>query len=154
MYLISDTGVESLEGSPERVLNYWCDGCKNLKSFKGLTKHIDGSFIGDHCSVITLDCEDSVIRRNFSCCRCLSLETLEGCPKQIGEDFSADNCRSLHSIVGLPKKLKNLYLSFCPNLRDLTGLPESIEDCLDLHAGYKWDYDYVDSLTNFKYIML
>ena len=46
-----------------------------------------------------------VVGNYFSCSNCESLESLKGCPKEVGKGFNCSYCSSLKSLEGAPKKV-------------------------------------------------
>lgn len=67
------------------------------------------------------------IKGDFSISECPYLETLDGCPVEVGRAFYADGATSLKSLKGAPKKVGG-YCSLigCSSLTSLEGAPEEV----------------------------
>ena len=70
----SFTQITSLEGAPEKVINFDCNNCYNLKSLKGAPKEV---------------------RDGFFCYSCKKLTSLEGTPRKIGDWVECWGCDNL-----------------------------------------------------------
>ena len=72
---------------------------------------------------------------------CYKLESLKGCPKEVGGNFSCCYCGKLTSLEGAPKKVDGDFdCNFCSKLTSLEGAPEKIggyfdcRECSDLKS--------------------
>ena len=119
--------LKSLEGSPEEVGgNFNCRECRSLKSLEGAPKEVGGDFSCTHCwDLKTLEGGPEKVGRDFNCSGCDYLTSLKGVPKEIGGDFFCCNCASIKSLKDIPGELSgNFYCTGCPNLTSLEGAPE------------------------------
>lgn len=58
---------------------------------------------------------------------CPKLESLEGCPKEVGIDFYCFNCKNLESLKGAPKEVgSDFWCNNCSNLKSLEGCPKKV----------------------------
>ena len=58
---------------------------------------------------------------------CDYLETLRGCPREVGGKFSCSFCHKLKNLEGTPKKCKEFHCNYCTSLENFVGGPEYVE---------------------------
>lgn len=58
----------------------------------------------------------------------LSLESLEGLPKECGI-LEINNCNNLRTLYGCPEKIEEFSVSFCDKLMTLDGIAKKIDIC-------------------------
>jgi len=105
----ADSGLTSLQGSPESVVDSFTCSRNQLTSLEGGPQKVGGSF---YCS------------RN-------QLTSLNGCAQIIGKSFSCTN-NNLTSLEGGPKSVGEIYNCFMNPLATLKGLPDQISGMLSL----------------------
>ena len=72
--------------------------------------------------------EWGIVSREFNCCDCPKLESLEGAPKKVGWSFVCSECPNLESLEGAPKEVGGDFgCSECPKLENLEGAPEKVD---------------------------
>ena len=92
---------------------YDCEGNINIKD--DLIE--DGHFI----------CDFGIVKGSFDCSVCVSLETLEGAPKEVGKHFDCSSCSSLKTLKGAPIKVRgSFYCDHSNNLKTLEGAPKEV----------------------------
>jgi hypothetical protein len=80
------------------------------------------------------------ITEYFYIYKCPKLETLEGCPKEVGKTFDCSQCPKLESLEGAPKEVGGgFYCYKCPKLETLEGCPKEVG----------WDF-WCDNCSNLK----
>ena len=108
----------SLVGCPEFVgKDFDCDGCMNLRSFRGSPERVGGRCIFSHCNVTDLEGSPRVVG-SFYCSYCKKLESLEGGPNVVHGDFVATFCKSLLSLRGLTDNVHG-KMDFTGSLLDI-----------------------------------
>ena len=127
--------INDIETSVEQFLmvDKWCkDNTRGLYEIDKKTLAINSS------STITITDENlvelpsyihfGVVKRDFYCSACPSLESLEGAPKEVGKGFYCDSCTSLKSLKGAPEKVGgDFYCSNCTSLKSLEGISTHIK---------------------------
>ena len=74
------------------------------------------------------------VDKDFYCCDCPSLTSLEGSPQKVGLDFRCSNCTSLTSLEGAPQEVGwSFSCSECPSLTSLEGAPQKVDGFFDCH---------------------
>ena len=64
------------------------------------------------------------VDKDFYCCDCPSLTSLEGSPQEVGWNFSCSECTSLTSLEGAPQKVDGFFdCHKCTQLETLKGAP-------------------------------
>ena len=111
--------LKSLEGAPEKVVNFSCLECDNLKSLEGSPKEVRGFFVCTRCDGLeSLEGMSKKIGRSLSCAHCKNLKSLKGAPKKVGMNFYCHGCENLKSLEGAPEKVRgDFYCRNCKNLR-------------------------------------
>ena len=89
---------------------------------------------------------------SFSCHGCPKLESLEGCPQKVGGDFYCIYCSKLESLEGCPKEVGWGFSCYgCPGLESLEGCPKKVGG--DFHCkncGIKFTLNEVNKYCNVK----
>lgn len=67
------------------------------------------------------------ITENFYFENSPNLESLKGCPKEVGGDFCCFRCSNLKSLEGCPKEVGGYFwCNNCSNLKSLEGCPKEV----------------------------
>ena len=108
--------------------DFYCSGCKKLKSLEGAPKNVGGNFNCSRCdSLVNLEGAPKKTGKDFCCNYCDSLKTLEGSPERVGRNFVCSDCDKLKSLEGAPKEVgNNFHCQECNNLKTLKGAPEKV----------------------------
>ena len=78
--------------------------------------------------------------KDFDCSNCDNLQSLNGCPKEVGGYFDCSHCKNLKSLNGAPETVNGYFdCSGCKNLQSLEGCPETVIDfycygCINLQS--------------------
>lgn len=84
-----------------------------------------------------------VVKGNFTCARCSSLISLEGCPEEVGRNFDCSYCKNLVSLEGAPKFVGESFdCSWCAKIKTLEGCPNEV--------GWNFKCSICDSLISLK----
>lgn len=109
---------------------------------------INGDFnINDCINLKTLKGGPKIVKGDFLCSYCKKLESFEYAPHEIEGAFITMDC-GVTTLKGLPKRVKNIDLSYCDNLIDLDYIPDADEyilsDCVKLKSlkGLPQDHEY------------
>ena len=100
-------GFKELPYKFNRVTGYFdVDSNKNLISLKNCPDYVEGS---------------------FNCSLCPQLDSLEGCPKEVGGYFDLEDCKNLTSLKNCPNYVKGyFYCNQCTSLDSLEGCPKEV----------------------------
>ena len=111
--------------------DFYCFGCKSLKSLQGAPKKVDG---------------------HFYCFGCASLTTLQGAPEKVGGSFNCSNCKSLKSLKGAPEKVDGSFIcSYCESLTSLKGAPKEVGENFNCnHCKIQFTKDDVKKVSKVK----
>jgi hypothetical protein len=108
--------------------------CEQLKSLKGLPKHLKGNLLIYGCGLTSLEgCPES-INGQFICQCCHYLTSLEYGPKTITKDYACDNCANLTSLKGCPDTVLDFSCRGCHGLTSLEGCPKQVLGKFDCSA--------------------
>lgn len=160
-FILDNTSIESLEGSPKRVNGNFDFSISAVRSLKGSPKYIGGDFMGSINSIESFDGCPEIIKGSLfisrNNLRSLSgltksigfsldisdnfLENLEGCPNKIEGNFNCSDNKNLTNLIGGPEEVYGDYR--CErniNLKSLEGAPKYIDGyfILDRDKKLKW----------------
>lgn len=125
------TGLTSLEGAPERCVNFYCAG-NPIKTLEGAPKIVDDTFSCFRCNELKdLIGAPEVVTGQFMCSGCKNLKSLEGAPKKV-EMFSCNDCPNLETLKGAPQAVGTFDCQNCPKIKDFNGLPSRINKHLNI----------------------
>jgi hypothetical protein len=87
---------------------------------------------------------------------CPKLETLEGCPKEVGWDFYCYKCPKLESLKGCPKEVGwDFWCNNCSNLKSLEGCPKKVGGGFWCYSiGKQFTIDDVKKMCKVKGIII
>ena len=67
------------------------------------------------------------VTKHFYINNCNELESLKGCPKEVGRNFYCDKCPKLKSLKGVPQKVGGGFsCNECDNLESLKDCPKEV----------------------------
>lgn len=93
-----------------------------------------------------------IVNSSFDLSQCRTIESLKGCPKEVGGDFDCQGCFGLKSLEGAPQKVSgSFHCSYCTNLTSLKGAPQEVGgsfNCYD--CGKEFTEDDVKKVSNVK----
>ena len=105
----------------------WC----SLTSLKGAPKTVK-DFVCCECPLLeSLEGGPEIVTGYFDCGGCKSLKTLEGGPQEVRGTFYCNHCKSLTSLKGAPGIIDEFNCSGCDSLKTLIGAPEIVESYFD-----------------------
>jgi hypothetical protein len=160
-FIIDNTNIGSLEGSPKRVNGDFDFSISLVGSLEGSPRYIGGDFIGSINYIEFLDGCPEIIKgslflsrnrlknlsgltKNIGYSLDVSnnvLNSLEGCPEKIEGNFNCSDNRNLENLVGGPVEVDGDYR--CErnfNLKSLEGAPKYVDGyfILDNDKKFKW----------------
>lgn len=108
---LSNNGLTSLEGCPERVSMFFDCSVNKLKTLRGCPRSVGGSFFCDDNELINLEGCSQEIAGNLYCSD-NQLSSLRGCPEFIWGDVICESNR-ITTLDGFPKRIYgSLYLLY------------------------------------------
>ena len=89
---------------------------------------VDKDFYCCDCpSLTSLEGAPQTVGWNFSCSECTSLKSLKGVQQEVGGTFDCRKCTSLTSLEGGPQTVgRDFRCSDCSSLKSLEGAPKKI----------------------------
>ena len=114
----------------ENCVEIWVYDINNFTKISDYGKFGEGIIDFDCYGCINLQSLEGCPKEvggNFSCSRCINLQSLNGSPKTVNGDFYCYGCNNLQSLEGCPEKVNgNFYCINCNNLQSLEGAPEKV----------------------------
>ena len=90
-------------------------------------RNIVGSFSIYGSKLNTLKGCPKEVGVDFNCCDCKLLQTLKYAPEKVGRGFYCAGCDSLKTLEGAPKEVgRNFNCEFCKNLKSLKGITKKV----------------------------
>jgi hypothetical protein len=134
-FIMTNTGLTSLMGSPKQVGRNFLCGSNKLTSLEGSPTNVPGNFVCYDNQLIDLSGCPKTVGGDFECqksglksllgapqsvqgtfdCSSNDLESLEGCSKIIGGTLRCSN-NPLRSLRGLPDEVRHIVVSWTPDL--------------------------------------
>lgn len=82
------------------------------------------------------------VGEGFSCSFCKGLKNLEGAPKSVRMEFNCSYCESLENFVGAPEHVGQRFNAHgCKNLKSFEGIPKKLK-LLDLQGSYLYNFPH------------
>lgn len=160
-FIIDNTNIESLDGSPKRVNGNFDFSISLVRSLEGSPRYVGGDFMGSINSIESLNgCPEIIkgslflsrnelknlsgITKNIGFSLDVSgnfLNSLEGCQEKIEGNFNCSDNKNLENLVGGPMEVGGDYR--CErnlNLKSLDGAPKYVDGyfILDRDKKFKW----------------
>ena len=107
-YTINDKGEIDVDGRVDL-------GNKDFEELPYKFGKVNGYFdIGSNPNLISLkNCPDKIVGDYFSCSECTKLDSLEGCPKEVGWNFYCSDCKRKFTekeVMSLCKVKNSIYI--------------------------------------------
>ena len=82
------------------------------------------------------------VGESFYCGFCNGLKNLEGAPKSVRLEFSCCYCESLENFVGAPEHVGQMFNARgCTNLKSFEGLPKKLKD-FDIRGSHLYNFPH------------
>jgi len=121
----SDNKLETLEGAPQEVGNFYCDH-NGLISLKGGPRKVKENFDCSHNKLKILEGAPEFVGYSFICNN-NELKTLEGAPKQVGYAFDCSH-NHLQTLKGAPREVGFCFFCDFNELKTLEGGPIKVKN--------------------------
>jgi len=94
---------------------------------------VDGNVILSYDRFSKIPIKFRKVSGSFSLYMCKSLESLEGCPTEVGKSFDCGTCQSLTSFDYCPKRVAGNFTAYsCGKLKSLDGIASIIGGKIDI----------------------
>jgi hypothetical protein len=111
----NDSAIETLDGSPFKVLRDYDVGNCEIVSLEHSPKEVGGSYIVRNNDITSLQHGCERVGKQYDCSACL-LKTLHGAPQVVPGEFRFDYNSPLENLKGLPLKSGGLRFSWDKDL--------------------------------------
>lgn len=106
--------LKNLQGSPDKVGRYICNGCTGITSLKGITQKSSAPArnIDVFCNGTSITSLEGLPNKmeELSCCDCTNLTSLKGCPTEV-HIIDCNGCINLENIDDIPSKMHYLNIN-------------------------------------------